>query len=284
MTSACTAAGDDPHVHRVNQQIAADVAGQVELTVYLEVVALLLSERGEFHKAAVSALGAPARVYQRAFLEIGGPFERVYNHRAAVADAFTPGCFRDAAGGQCGLLGADETDGAALATFHRCGADKPFLVHSLTVNAYRAAPGQELSGVDRLTLRGLNFDGHVPVRVLSEVDARARSKNDRTIRSGDDTCVLDARGYKEHISAGCGRNLAKVLDRPGAVGSLECIGTFNERIVGKVKGRGYEATDIDPGPLAEENAIAVQQQDAPIGRETAHDAGRHRTQDTVKCG
>ena len=113
---------------------------------------------------------------------------------------------------------------------------------------------------DEETLGAVHLEQHVI----------ARRQSDPAVRSHEAAFIGDLRGDEDDV-AGARADPAEVDDRGVAIALETQLADGHELVVVEIQRGCDETTDIDPGVLADDDAVRIKQKDIAVGGESSVD-------------
>ncbi len=214
---------------------------------------------GDIDAAALGAAG----LHQRAGLDLHLRCGDVDIAAGAVGGL----CRRFRLCGKRDRLRSAQHDAAVGGAVGTSGADLAGLGQRRPEHADVAATGDQLTEVDRLAAC---FDAYPQRRLMriGDFDALAGGEHDVAVVGGDQTGVLDIGGDQQQRAAG-GLQRAFVAQLAGRAFGVELQPPGGEVLVADVQCRGDQPRGVDLGACAEQHAVRVDQEHAPVGDQIA---------------
>ena len=169
--------------------------------------------------------------------------------------------------GERDRLRSAQHDAAVGGAVRTGGADLAGLRQRRTEHADVAATGDQLTEVDCLAAR---FDPHPQCGLMriGDFHALAGGEHDVAVVGGDQAGVLDVGGDQQQRAAG-GLQRAFVAQLAGRAFGVELQAPGGEVLVADVQRRGDQPCGVDLGAGAEQHAVRVDQEHAPVGDQVA---------------
>ena len=147
-----------------------------------------------------------------------------------------------------------------------------------------SARGDDGAAVGDERIQGALFDLKTDDASEIELHLAAGGQEDAALRGLETACVRDLGGdHRDHpaLAVAACRDVTFVDDRiPARAGERKLAG--HEIGIGHVQGRCDQAAYVNLGGRREEDAVGVEQENAPVGRERALDHGRIRSRHPVE--